>query len=141
MTDFVLNHLNWLAIIVSGIAYWMLGALWFALLFGRTWSAEMGKIGIKIQPPSGGKLARMYLTQLLYNILTALGTAIVLSSLGVEVVSDALKVGLVLGVLIGGVTQLQTTLWEGRSLKLMVIDVLFPICGVLLCSVILTLWR
>ena len=141
MTAYVLNHLNWLAVIVSGIAYWLLGALWFSALFGSTWSAEMQKIGIKIQPPQGGRMAAMYITTLLYNVLAALGVGILQVALGVTSMPSALKVGLVLGLLFAAVTQLQTTLWEGRSVKLMLIDALYPVLGILLCSAILVLWR
>ena len=141
ITQYVLNHLNWLAILVAGVAYWMLGALWFSALFGKVWAAEMEKIGIKIQPPAGGKMARMYLTTLFYNILASLGMAILIVALGVTMVGDGIKVGLMVGILFSAATQLQTTLWEGRSMKLTAIDVTYPILGTVLCSAILTFWQ
>src|SRR5215510_3192787 len=37
-TDF-LSHINWLAVLVATIAYFMLGALWYSkALFGKTWA-------------------------------------------------------------------------------------------------------
>jgi hypothetical protein len=33
---------NYGAIVVSAVAYWMLGALWFGVLFGQRWTALEG---------------------------------------------------------------------------------------------------
>jgi hypothetical protein len=38
-TDF-LKDINWLAVLVAGIAYWALGALWYSkILFSNKWLA------------------------------------------------------------------------------------------------------
>jgi hypothetical protein len=33
---------NYPAIVISALAYWILGALWFAVLFGKRWMARAG---------------------------------------------------------------------------------------------------
>jgi uncharacterized membrane protein YkgB len=141
MTNYILNHLNWIAILVTGLAYWLLGALWFSLLFGKIWSSEVEKSGVKMERPSGGKMGMMFFTQFIYNVLATVGVAIVIVGMGVTTPAPAVKVGLVLGVLIAGVTQLQTLLWSGRSMKAMVIDLGYPVLGIILCSVILAVWH
>ena len=32
--------MNWLAILCAGVAYWVLGFVWYSLLFGGIWGAE-----------------------------------------------------------------------------------------------------
>jgi hypothetical protein len=32
--------MNWLAILCAGAAYWVLGFVWYSLLFGGIWGAE-----------------------------------------------------------------------------------------------------
>ena len=140
MTTYVLNHLNWIAILVAGLAYWLLGALWFSVLFGKTWSAEVAKSGVKMDRPEGSKMGMMFFTQFVYNLLAAVGVAIVITGLGVTAVVPAVKVGLVLSLLVAGTTQLQTLLWSGRSMKATVIDLGFPVLGITMCSVILAMW-
>jgi Protein of unknown function (DUF1761) len=39
----VLGDLNWIAVIIAGLAYYALGALWYAQpVFGRAWQQSMG---------------------------------------------------------------------------------------------------
>ena len=37
-----LADLNWLAVVVSAVAFYALGALWYSVLFGKAWAAELG---------------------------------------------------------------------------------------------------
>lgn len=140
MTDYILNHLNWTAILVAGLAYWLLGALWFSVLFGKIWMAEVAKTGVKMDRPQGSRMGMMFLTQFIYNLLAALGVAIVIIGLGVTTTVPAVKVGLVLSLLVAGTAQLQTLLWSGRSMKATAIDLGFPILGITMCSVLMAAW-
>jgi hypothetical protein len=38
----VVAHINWLAVAVSGVAGFPLGALWYGSLFGSAWMAATG---------------------------------------------------------------------------------------------------
>ena len=59
MNTDVLQHINWLAVLVAGLAYFFLGALWYTALFGKKWQsynstlmsredAKNGAVGIMI---------------------------------------------------------------------------------------------
>src|SRR5262249_43348240 len=47
-------HLNWLAVLVSVVASFVLGAIWYGPIFGKIWSKAMGFEG----QPSGKDIAR-----------------------------------------------------------------------------------
>lgn len=43
MSTSIFTNLNWLAIALATVAYFMLGALWYSgLLFGKKWAALVG---------------------------------------------------------------------------------------------------
>ena len=71
----VIQHLNWLAVAASALAYFILGALWFGPLFGKLWMKGHG-----ITPPSeeekkkmnmGAILGMAFLKTVVMVILTA----------------------------------------------------------------------
>ena len=39
MNTDVLQQINWLAVLVAGLAYFFLGALWYSVLFGKKWQS------------------------------------------------------------------------------------------------------
>ena len=62
-------HLNWIAIIVSVVASFVVGGLWYGPLFGNAWKKEMG-----VPPdakPSGGEMGRSLGINIIGTFLTA----------------------------------------------------------------------
>jgi Protein of unknown function (DUF1761) len=88
----VLGDLNWLAVIVAAIAYFALGAIWYAPpVFGDAWMRAGG-----IQAPEQPQAA-FYVVP----FLTCLLASIVVGMLAFATGSDTLGEGIVLGLLTG----------------------------------------
>ena len=88
----VLGDLNWLAVIVATIAYFALGAIWYApAVFGNTWM-RAGGFEVPEQPQ-----AAFYVVP----FLTCLLATIVVGMLAFATGSDTLGEGIVLGLLTG----------------------------------------
>lgn len=134
----VLSHVNILAVIASGVAFWILGALWFGLLFGKIWSSELEKLGMKINP--GGMAAKSIYT-LVLELLVAFGCAVLIWLIGIETVPQAIRLGLGVGIFLAAFPMMIAYGWESRPMKLVLIDVLYPVLGITICMVILTLWK
>ena len=47
--------MNWLAIVVATLAFFVIGALWYGLLFGKAWQAETGVT----EAPQGAGIAKV----------------------------------------------------------------------------------
>lgn len=62
-------HLNWLAIVVSIIASFAIGAVWYGPLFGRAWARGLGFPDD--MKPSGSEIARAFTLNLLGIFLMA----------------------------------------------------------------------
>jgi predicted permease len=57
--------MNWLAIIVGTIAFWLVGALWYGLLFARPWQRLAGSSGALAPAGVVGIVALTLLLELL----------------------------------------------------------------------------
>ncbi|MBS1514019.1 MAG: DUF1761 domain-containing protein [Bacteroidetes bacterium] len=137
----ILAHVNILAVIISGVAYWLLGAIWFSLIFGKTWSSELEKHGVKISDPGKGGMAGKFISTFIFEIFIAFACATLVWVMGIENLGQALKLGLGLGVFFAALPMMIAYSWESRPLKLVLIDIGYPVTGVTLCVIILTFWK
>ena len=141
VTTHFLPTANFLAIFVAAVAYFAVGFVWFSLLFDKTRNAELEKIGIKMTPPAGNQMAKMMALSFVGNLVGATAIAYVLHHFGVSDVERGLKVGLLMGVGYAASTLAIAYLWEGKSLKLFIIDAGHYIVGLVVCSLVLSLWK
>ena len=89
-----LTSVNWLAVMLATLAYFVLGALWFTPLFGRAWDRSLGierKRGVRYP-------AIYYVVPLVSSLLVSVATAVLVDATGVESWVDAAVLGLVVGI-------------------------------------------
>lgn len=141
MKTFYLSEINILAVIASAVGYWLFGSIWFSMLFGKTWVRELEDHGISIQKPSNGGLAKMMITTFILNLLVAGGVAWLVIATGAETLANALCLGFTIWLCFSFATLGINHTWESRSWKLTLIDSGYNLTGILLCSILLTLWR
>jgi hypothetical protein len=91
----VLGDLNWLAVLVATLAYFLLGAVWYAQAFlGKAWQRSSG-----ITVPEGQRPgAAFYIIPLITCFLAVVATAMIAASTGSSTAGDAIVLGLVAGV-------------------------------------------
>ena len=87
-----LADLSWLAIGVATLAYYLLGALWFTPLFGRAWDDAIGHRRVR-----GERFGAAYYVVPLVSALLVTVAMAVLLGVGPGRTSDALVLGLVVG--------------------------------------------
>lgn len=90
----VLGNLNWLAIILATLAYFILGALWFTPLFGKAYDRALDSKRAKGQKWP----AIYYVGPFISALATTIATAVLLYAMHVGQMSDALSLGLIVGV-------------------------------------------
>ena len=96
MTFDVLGDLNWLAVIVAAIAYFAIGAIWYAPpVLGKTWMAA-GGISPEQTQSQDGPGAAIYVVPLIGSVLSAIALGMLAEATG----TDTLGEGLVLGVVV-----------------------------------------
>ena len=91
----VLGDLNWLAVIVATLAYFLLGAVWYAqAVFGKAWQRSSG---ITVEPDQRPGAA-FYIIPLITCFLSTLATAMIAATTGSSTVGDAIVLGVVVAV-------------------------------------------
>ena len=135
------QHANWLAIGVSAVAFFLLGSIWFSLLFGKIWQKEVEKHGVKIGMPKGGEMAAKMLQTFICNAVAALSMGILVYITGTTGAMSGTKLGLLCGVGFAATAIITANVWESRSFKLVAIDLGYPLFGITICGLILSIWK
>lgn len=94
-------RVNWLAIIASAVVLFLFGYLWYSVLFGKMWIAEMQKVN----PQFGTTMAAgyyPYVVSFIMGIFSAYGIARALAWRGDSSMMNGAFIGFSLGLLIFG---------------------------------------
>ena len=98
MLNQFLSAVNYPAVLVAGVAYWIVGAIWYSLIFGNMWGREIEKHGVKLQPPTSGMMVSNLVRTLIFNLISAFGVSFCVFAIDSSSVMVAVKLGLLLGV-------------------------------------------
>jgi len=128
---------NYGAIVVSAIAYWMLGALWYGVLFGQRW---MALEGITMEQAKRVNPALPYVITLAVNLLMAFVLAQLCLWRNANTAARGAAVGVLLWIGIVGPIVFTTYMYEMRSKELFAINEFYPLVGLCLMGVILGAW-
>lgn len=133
---------NWLAVAVSAVISYVLGALWYSpVLLGKPWIAANGFTDEQLKQMQQGDGPTPY-------ILTAIGhltAAIVISALvdfaGVMTFGNALWFGSLLWLGVAAVAGLIMNQFSDRKFSVFLIDTSYHLAYILIITVIVTVWR
>ena len=133
--------MNWLAILCAGAAYWVLGYVWYSLLFGKVWAAEQARHRGERSPPSGSEMVGKMAGTFICNFLAAGAIAYFLWKPGIFDLNHALRIGVAAGIGLAGSAITMVYIWESKPTKIWMIDVGFNFVGCLLVATILVSWH
>ena len=141
MSFAVLSDVNWIAVVVAALAYFVLGALWYMPKpMATAWTRSMGWEPSEEDQHS----AAIYLAPL----VTCLVAAVVMAMLAVATGSDTLGEGVALGLFVGvGIVAavIMVTGWfdpkKPQPLVFAAITSGYHVLGLLLTAVIVSVWR
>jgi surface polysaccharide O-acyltransferase-like enzyme len=129
---------NYLAVIVAAIAYWLLGAIWYGVVFGEAWmalehmTAEQARSMNPVLP---------YLITLALNVLIAYALAQICIWRNANTLGRGASVGVLLWIGFVGPVTFTTYMYEMRPKELYAINQFFPLAGFVLMGAILGAWR
>jgi hypothetical protein len=134
-------EVNWLAIGVSGIAYMVLGFLWYGPLFGAPWMKLLGKTkkDIENEMKEGG-MGKTYGASFLTALVMAYVTNVLVVLLNVTDVASAVGLGVMLWLGYVATSYASQVLYENKKFKLYLINVGYYLVTIVVAAVILTLW-
>ena len=141
----IIQNLNWLAVIVSAIAYFALGAIWFnPKVFGTIWMK-----GHNLAPPTEEDKKRMPMRMLSTFILCLIGAAAMAYFMYVSSSYhhtswrwySGVKIGLIAGCGFSGVGIAMNYIYTRKSFTLILIDSAYHVVGMIVSGIILSVWR
>ena len=139
MDTAIFSHLNWLAVLVAGVAYFALGAIWYSFIFKNSW---IRLSGVNINDPNAKKgVGGVMLTSLLLMIVCSIGLALFLSRVGPSSWMSGAKVGLIAGICFSATAISISYLYEKRPLGLHLINAGYNVAGCVIAGIILAVWQ
>jgi len=139
-TDF-LSHMNWLAILVATIAYFMLGALWYSkALFGTKW-ARLLKIDTS-NPDLRKGMGGMMISTFVLILIVCFGLETLIVKIGfLQEISYGIKLGLLTGLAFATTAVSINYVYERKPTNLYLITNGYHVVGHVIAATILVLWR
>lgn len=140
MSTAFLHHINWLAVLVATLAYFILGAIWYSALFGKKWIAYHN---IDVSDPNAKKgmagimVASFLLMAVSVTCLAILRARMELADNVLHTVGAGLRWGLLTGAGFAAAAISIGYLYTKKHIGLHLIDGLFHICGYVAAMVIL----
>jgi Protein of unknown function (DUF1761) len=128
---------NYAAVVVAAIAYWILGALWYAVLFSKPWMALEGMTQAQANSMSP---VLPYVITLVLNLLIAYSLAQVCSWRNANTLGRGASVGVLLWIGFVGPITFTTYMYEMRPRTLFAINEFYPLAGLVLMGAIIGAW-
>ena len=98
MTFDALGDVNWPAVVVAGVAYFILGGIWYAPpVLGKPWMRATGMTPEQAGGEGGGPGPAIFVAPLLGYLVSAIATAMLAEATGTDSISEGLTLGLVVG--------------------------------------------
>ena len=140
------SAINWLAVVVSAVAFFVLGGIWYGPLFGKKWQSAVGLSDEEMKQANMGKL---FGTAFVFSFIISAGMAMFFFGMPAEPGMEAAKMTVVEGAMYGGMTGIfflfpsisMNYLFARKSGSLMAIDSLYHIIAYIVVGVILAAWQ
>jgi len=133
------HELNYFpAVIAATIAGFLFGAVWYSLLFGRLWRAEMQRA--PSAPGESPGMAAGLVKGFLCTFVSSVALAWIIALAGTTGGRHGAALGAGLGLLLVGARITNTAIWEGKSWRLIAINVGHEVLMFALQGAILARW-
>jgi uncharacterized membrane protein len=137
-----LGELNWLAVIVAALAYFAIGAVWYAPpVFGKAWMAAGGMA----MPEAGTRpSAAIYLTPMVGSVLSAIALGMLAKATGTDSLEEGIALGVVVALGFAVAISFVTAQFESEKPKPMVwgaVNAGYHVVGNLVAAIIVASWQ
>jgi len=135
------SEVNYLAVFAAALAYFILGALWYSVLFGKIWAKGNAERVAKMEKPGKGMMGMMMVKSFLWNLLCAFAVAYLINAFNAYNTNAGLRIGLAAGAGLSLASLGMTANWQGTKSIVLIIDAGYQIIGVLIAAMIISCWH
>ncbi len=139
MNTEIFNHINWLAVLVGGLGYFFLGAIWYTFLFGKKWRSY--NTALMNDPNAKKGTTQTMIISLIFMLICSLGLGLLAERFGIFGWMGGLKLGALTGICFAATAVHISYVYEKRPLGLHLINGLYNIGGNIIAAIIICCWR
>lgn len=135
-----LSAINWLAVFISALAFFGLGAIWYGPLFGNAWQRAVGLSGEELKD----QMSKVFAASMVMALVISTGMAVFFRS-GWAPAETGAMAGATMGMMLGIFFILPSTamnyIFARRPISLILIDAFYHMLGYTITGVILSSWN
>jgi Protein of unknown function (DUF1761) len=128
---------NYVAVLVAAIAYWLLGAVWYGVLFGKQW---MALENITPEQASSMNPVAPYVISFILNLVIAFVLAQLCAWRNANTAARGAALGILMWIGFLGPVTYTTYMYEMRPKQLFAINEFYVLVGMCLMGAILGAW-
>jgi hypothetical protein len=128
---------NYAAVLVAAIGYWLLGAVWYGVLFSKPW---MALENMSIEQAKSMNPVLPYVITFVLNLLIAYALAQICIWRNANTMGRGASVGVLLWIGFVGPITFTTYMYEMRPKELFAINQFYPLAGLVLMGAIVGAW-
>jgi hypothetical protein len=129
---------NFIAVFVAALAYWLLGAVWYSVLFRDAW---MRLENITPQGTTGAAAAAPFIISFLLDILIAYVLAVICAWRTAGTAARGASLGILIWIGFLGPVTYTTSMYEMRPVQLFAINNFYVLVGMALMGAIVGAWH
>ena len=134
-------NVNYLAVLVAAIASMVVGFLWYGPLFGKQYMALMNFDKKKINEAKKKGMGKTYALTFLTSLIMSYVLALFIGYVDATNIIDGIILAFWLWIGFFATTQLGMVLWEGKPVKLYVLNTLHHLVSLAVMASILAVWH
>jgi hypothetical protein len=133
-------HVNYLAILVSGVVIFILGGLWYSVIFKKTWIALMGIPEEKMKEGAGA-MPVLFLMAFLCALIQSWILAIVINHFTPFSIARGAMVGTICWIGFAAPTSFATAIFSMTKKPLWLINSAYNLVSFIAAGMILSVWQ
>lgn len=136
-----LQQISWLPVLVSTVAVFVLGALWYTTLFSKPWVAARGYTTEQMAEMKKQGMAKALVWNFLANFVTCAAFSILVSYLNLHAAMQGAKLGVLVGIGFAATILLVHNLYSIVKISGFMIDAAYQLVSFVVMGCILAGWR
>lgn len=129
--------INYAAVFIAAVAYWLLGAVWYGVLFSKPW---MALENITMEQAKSMNPVLPYVITFVLNLLIAYSLAQICIWRNANTAGRGASVGVLIWIGFIGPITYTTYMYEMRPKELFAINQFYPLAGLVLMGTIIGAW-
>jgi hypothetical protein len=137
----MLPSIHWLPVVVSAVAVFVIGALWYSpLLLGKAWVKAHGHTPEKIEAMRAS-MGRSYAVSFACYLVMAAAMSVLIGRMNIAFVLGGVKLGAIIGLGFAATIGLTANMFSEKPLAAYLIDAGYQIVYLIAMGAILAAWR